>query len=178
MKRLLLGALLVLGTVSYAQNNRVIKPIGKNGATAVLPIVVTGQVFNKSDKSLVVDVLSAPSPEGTGFAFKTQNLFASGEKELLEGRFKVQIVKDGRALPLAGEGTLATKLVQGTTENESEISVNNVSGQANDTKLKYALSVTKGTTENNGRVAVEITPGAQTGTFTDGSVSLKVELSK
>lgn len=177
MKKYLLGALFVLGTMAYAQGNRVIVPVSAAGdATANLGIEVTGEVFSKTQKSLVVDIQSAASADGTGFAFRMPHLF-SGDTAVktAEGKFTAMILENDTANSFTNTPTV--QLVKAGTGADTQVGA--VSGTADDVTVNYKLTGGMNTAETvyNGTVAVSAKAGVKTGTFSDTSVELRVEVS-
>lgn len=176
MKKYLLGALFVLGTMAYAQGNKVIEPIVDGNATANLGIEVTGQVFDKSQKSLVVDIKSAASADGTGFAFKMPHLFVNDtDVKTAEGKFTAMILTNDTPETFTAPPTV--KLVKAGIEADTQ--TGKVSGTADNVEVKYNLAGGMNTAETiyNGTVAVSAKAGNKTGTFSDTSVELRVEVS-
>lgn len=176
MKKYLLGALFVLGTMAYAQGNRVIVPVSAAGdATANLGIEVTGEVFSKAQKSLVVDIQSAASADGTGFAFRMPHLFATDTAvKTAEGKFTAMILENDAAKPFTNDPVV--KLVKAGQVADKQDGT--VSGTADDVEVKYNLAggVNTAKTVYNGTVAVSAKAGTKTGTFSDTSVELRVEV--
>lgn len=176
MKKYLLGALFVLGTMAYAQGNRVIVPVSAAGdATANLGIEVTGEVFDKAQKSLVVDIQSAASADGTGFAFRMPHLFANDDTvKTAEGKFTAMILENN--IPEAFVASPKVKLVKAGVEADTQTGT--VSGTADNVEVKYNLAggVNTAKTVYNGTVAVSAKAGNKTGTFSDTSVELRVEV--
>lgn len=184
MKKYLLGALFILGAMSYAQDNKVIVPVVGENATANLGIEVTGKVFDPADLSLVVDIKSAASANGTGFAFTMPNMFAKKEvSKTVQGDFDVYVEKDGAKVPF--DQDLKINLVKGTQAAEKQNSTLNdtVAGNVGEITLDYSLiggdgAGTQGKVMHNGGVVVKATTTGQTkaGTYSDTSVQLRVEL--
>lgn len=181
MKKCLLGALFVLGAMSYAQDNKVIVPVAGGNATANLGIEVTGKVFDPADLSLVVDIKSAASANGAGFAFTMPNMFAkkAGVKTA-QGDFEVYVEKAG--VKQAFDKDLSVKLVQGGAEKDTATTAT-PAGTATGVTLDYSLIGGNGTgtatkTIYNGGVVVKATTtdATTTGTYSDTSVQLKVAL--
>lgn len=186
MKKYLLGALFVLGTISYAQANKVIVPVVGTGttgdATATLGIEVTGKVFDPAELSLVVDIKSAPSASGTGFAFAMPDMFAATEAvSTTQGDFEVYLQK-GTSNPII-DGALDIKLLQGGVAGATA-KTTTTAGTASGITLDYSLIGGEGfaaggtSTKHSGGVAVKATTTAATtvGTYSDTSVQLKVAL--
>lgn len=184
MKKLLLGALFVLGAMSYAQDNKVIVPVAGGNATANLGIEVTGKVFDPADLSLVVDIKSAASANGTGFAFTMPNMFGGkADSKTLQGDFEVYLEENGTKKPFTKD--LEIKLVKGgqAADIQKSTSADTVAGNVGELTLDYSLIGGNGTgtankTVHNGGVAVKATTTDKTkaGTYSDTSVQLKVAL--
>ncbi|MGO5426339.1 hypothetical protein [Fusobacterium mortiferum] len=186
MKKYVLGAMMLVGAMAYGQANRVIVPVEGGNATANIPVEVTGQVFDPAQLSLVVDLKSSQSADGTGFAFKMPHLWKdSTEKVTANGEFDVKVMKGTSATDLAPveiDGTLEVSLKAGITEtsaNAGAYQSQGVSGTAADTTLKYVLTGEMNGTNTlyNGLLAVEAMAGSTVGTFSDTSVKLVVDLS-
>lgn len=177
-KRLFLLSLLTLGSISYAQTNKVIVPVKDNLATASLGIDVSGKVFSKADQSLVIDVTSAASPNGTGFAFAMPDLFTNGEPVSLPGSFSAKVLSSSGTPVKLGDSQISVNLLKGNTKDTTATSDSRtgLSGAAHDVTLAYSVSGSvNGGVKYDGTVAVKATPGTQIGTYADNSVSLIVE---
>ena len=186
MKKCLLGALFVLGAMSYAQDNKMIVPVAGGNATANLGIEVTGKVFDPADLSLVVDMKSAVSANGTGFAFTMPNMFGGkADSKTLQGDFDVYLEQNGVKKPFTKD--LEIKLVKGGKDGDTQNSTlaDTVAGNVGELTLDYSLvggsgAGTANKTIHNGGVAVKATTTAKTkaGTYSDTSVQLKVALTE
>lgn len=187
MKKYVLGAMMLVGAMAYGQANRVIEPVVNGNATANIPVEVTGEVFDPTQLSLVVDLKSSQSADGTGFAFKMPNLWSgSTEKATANGEFDVKVMKGASGIddlePVEISGTLKVALKHGATETEANgaaYTSTGVSGTASDTIVKYVLTGEKNSANTlyNGLLAVEAMAGSTVGTFSDTSVKLVVDLS-
>ena len=180
MKKCLLGALFVLGAMSYAQDNKMIVPVVGGNATANLGIEVTGKVFDPADLSLVVDIKSAASANGTGFAFTMPNMFKKADVKTAQGDFDVYVEKAGIKQKI--DNNLSIKLVQGGAEKDT-VTTAKPTGTATGVTLDYSLIGGDGTgtatkTVHNGGVVVKATTtdATTTGTYSDTSVQLKIAL--
>lgn len=177
MKKYLLGTMMLVGAMAYGQGNKVITPVDATtgNATATLGIEVTGKVYNKTDKSLVVEVLSAASPDGKGFAFQMPDMFANTTGETVSGKFIARVEQDGAALAL--KNSIETKLFIGGQEKD-KVDNNPVTGSANDTTLNYNLIGKSAANDftHEGTLLVNAVTGATTGNYSDNSVQLKVKL--
>lgn len=186
MKKYVLGAMMLVGAMAYGQANRVIVPVVDKNATANIPVEVTGEVFDPAQLSLVVDLKSSQSADGTGFAFKMPHLWkGSEEKVTANGEFDVRVMKGTSAAelkPVEIDGTLKVALKAGSTEKEANAGAHQstgVSGTASDTTVNYVLTGEMNGTNTlyNGLLAVEAKAGSTVGTFSDTSVKLVVDLS-
>lgn len=185
MKKYLLGALFIMSAAVYSQDNQVIVPVVDGNATANLGIEVTGRVFDPADLSLVVEIKSAASANGTGFAFTMPNMFA-GEKNVktVQGDFDVYVRKNVTSngtttttkYPLQG---LKIDLVQAGTA-AGTATTDSPAGTASGVTLDYSLvggtAGTAGAITHNGGVVVKATTTDKTtvGTYSDTSVQLRV----
>lgn len=186
MKKYVLGAMMLVGAMAYGQANRVIEPVVNGNATANIPVEVTGEVFDPAQLSLVVDLKSSQSADGTGFAFKMPHLWkGSEEKVTANGEFDVRVMKGTNANDLApveinGNLKVALKYAAGETEaNGVAYTSTGVSGTANDTTINYNLTggLDTAKVKYSGILAVEAKAGSTVGTFSDTSVKLVVDLS-
>ena len=178
MKKYLLGAMMLVGAMAYGQGNRVIKPIDASGAaTAIIPVEVTGEVFDPAQLSLVVELKSSQSADGTGFAFRMPNMWKGNtEKVVSTGAYAVTVEKNNERQVI--DGTLTVQLKDGTT-TAATITNKQAGGTADDVTLNYTLtgSMNTGKTQYDGALAVDATAGTKTGTFSDTSVQMIVDLS-
>lgn len=179
MKKYLLGALL-LGTVSYALDNKIIVPVANEKASANLGIEVAGEVFAPANLSLVVDIKSAAATNGSGFAFTMPQMFAGvNQEKILQGDFEVYVEKSGVKVPFVQN--LSVKLAQGGTEGATATTAAPL-GTAKGISLDYSLIGGDGTGTatkliHNGGVVVKAKAETATeGTYSDTSVQLKVVL--
>lgn len=186
MKKYLLGALFVLGTMAYAQENKVISAVDNSGnAAANLGIEVSGRIFEPSDLSLIVEIKSAAAATGTGFAFEMPNMFAKKvDSKTAQGDFSAYLEKANERVAFAG-GTLSVNLVQnGTVAAGGTISNESPTGTATGVTIDYALLGgngevdVDGKTSHNGGVQVKASTKEETtvGTYSDTSVQLRIAL--
>lgn len=188
MKKYLLGAMMLVGAMTYAQGNQVIVPIDKAGnATANIGIEVSGEVFDPTQKSLVVEIKSSATPDGRGFAFQMPDLFKNAEgvtSETMTGRFVARVEKDGQ--PVALKQAIEAGLVTGTDSKPAATATSKALGTAINTEDQVEGTVTvnytvsgnskTGDLEHLGSLAVSTTLGkaVNVGTYSDNSVSLRV----
>lgn len=187
MKKYVLGAMMLVGAMAYGQANGVIEPVVNGNATANIPVEVTGEVFDPTQLSLVVDIKSSQSADGTGFAFKMPNLWkGSKEKATANGEFDVRVMKGSadNLQPYEINGTLKVALKYGADEtlaNGGTYKSTGVSGTAAGTEITYTLTGELDTAKYkyNGLLAVTATAEKtqEIGTFSDTSVKLVVDLS-
>lgn len=179
MKKYLLGSLFVLGTIaSAAQENRVITDVSALGAaTSKIPVVVTGTVKDIAKRLLIVEIKSAPSPEGTVFELKMPNLTTEeGNTGRVQGDFEVYVLNDGEREAFADNLTIGLSKDRGVANATQTNTIKNV-------KLDYSLlggtgTGTEGALGHDGSVVVEATTlaGAKAGTYTDRAIELVVAL--
>lgn len=177
MKKYLLATMMLVGAISAYGEGKIIKPIDASGATtAIVPVEVTGEVFDPTQLSLVVDLKSSQSADGTGFAFKMPNLWkGSSKKEISTGAYAVTVEKDGARQAI--NGNLTVQLKDGAN-TAATITGKNPAGTASDVTLNYTVtgSMNAGKTLYDGALTVDATAGTTVGTFTDTSVQMIVDL--
>ena len=179
MKKYLLGSLFVLGTIASAsQENRVITDVTTAGAaTSKIPVVVTGTVKDITKRLLVVDIKSAPSPEGTVFELKMPNLTTEeGSTGRAQGDFEVFVLNNGEREAFKENLNIGLSKDRGAADATQTNTIKNV-------KLDYSLlggtgTGTAGALGHDGSVVVEATTlaGVKAGTYTDRAVELVVAL--
>lgn len=189
MKKYLLGAMMLVGAMTYAQGNQVIVPVDGNGnATANIGIEVSGEVFDHTDKTLVVEIKSSATPDGRGFAFQMPDLFKGKQSEAIVGKFTAKILSadsapganDGGKVEAIPAGKMITaKLVDPSNAEADTVTTDSAAGTATNTKIVYNLTggnTAAGALEHNGSLAVIATAGDTTGTYSDNTVGLRVAL--
>jgi hypothetical protein len=185
-KNLLLGAILVLGSIAYGQANQTITPVlsaagtvgPANDGTALtlLPVEVSGEVFDLAELSMVVTIHSAPGPTGTGFAFDMPDLFITTPPTsvALPANFDVELQKNG--VPVAMTGGLLVDLLDPSGSLGMGVLASGTTG----TTLDYVLTGSSVGTLNKhvGTLTVTAHPGTTptAGTYSDSSVDVKIEL--
>lgn len=184
MKKQLLGAMMLLGSLAYAQGNQTIVPIDAQGnAETRLPVEVVGNVHDTTGRALVVEIESATSPNGQGFMFKMKDLFKGQTSEPMVGKFTAKVVKDGAVEPL--KAAVTTKLVVNGEEQTSNSNIEgNPAGAATGTNgdgitTTYNLTGTskEGDKVHSGSLIVTAKADgtkAAVGSYIDTSVALKV----
>ncbi|MGL4935576.1 MAG: hypothetical protein ACRC51_08865 [Cetobacterium sp.] len=168
MKKFLLGAFLVVSAMSYAQTNRVIEELVGGKAEVAIPVTVVGEVHDTANTSLVVEVESADSVAGLGFAFEMPALRMGEAPAIANGLFSAYLVK--------GEAKVAFK-------NKPEVKLDKAGNLSNSqatitdaADLKYSLSETQYNANiYRGTLTVEATPKAP-GNYTDNTVKLSVTI--
>lgn len=179
MKKYLLGTMMLVGAMAYGQGNQVVVPVDTTtgNATANLGIEVTGKVYNKTDKSLVVEIISAASPDGRGFAFQMPDMFTDTTGETVTGKFVARVETNGVVEAL--KAPIEAKLYNGTSEVDT-VDNNAVTGTANDTTINYKLTgkSAAGDFAHNGTLLVNTVTGTEVGNYSDNSVQLKVKLTE
>ena len=188
-KVLLVGAILALGTVANAakQTNGIIVPvISGQTAVATLSVDVSGKVFNSKGTSLVVEPISAGTPDGTGFSLIIKNLFTKstnnplGSEGKSEGSFTAKVMVDGLVVPLSAAAKLEANLIYaGTVATDNQAKGVKVQGTADDTTLDYVLSgvMNKTTNVHEGNLVVFAHANTKTGEFSDNLAKVSVTLS-
>lgn len=187
MKKYLLGALLALGTMAYAQDNQKIIKVDANGNAKVsLPIEVNGQVFDKAELSLVVEITSALSPNGKGFAFQMPDIFSGTPAEVsAEGAFNTYLTKGEDRVAFADKTTASTSSLNIAIEREGTNDITGVEpgGTARNLTLDYVLIGGDGTdaagkTNHTGAVKViaKAANNVSAGSYSDTLARLIVEV--
>lgn len=175
MKKYLLGTMMLVGAMAYGQGNQVIEKVdGSGNATANVGIEVAGEVFNKTEKSLVVEIKSAATPDGRGFAFQMPDLMTQETSNAITGKFTAKVVQDGT--PIALTNPIEVELVKDGTGAATAQS--KATGAADDTTINYTVTGASQANdlEHNGAVNVSATAGTKVGTYSDNTVSLRVKL--
>lgn len=189
MKKYLLGAMMLVGAMTYAQGNQVIVPIDEAGnATANIGIEVSGEVFDPTQKMLIVEIKSSATPDGGGFAFQMPDLFkntTSGTtSETITGKFVARVEQNGK--PVALTQGITVGLVTGTSNDPAATVTSEAMGTAinagdsDNGKITVNYTVSGASKandfEHNGTLAVSTTLGkaVNVGTYSDNSVRLRV----
>lgn len=169
MKKYVLGAFFILGTMAAAANAGAVGTEGT--ATTDVAVEVSGKVLPTTQKSLVVDITQGESSTGTGFAFGNLNLLTS-EVVKKQGKFTARIETSGK--PEVFKATPTVKLVQNGVEKTGEVTVT-PNGETG-TSIVYTTTGGMDTTMTTytGVLDVAIEAAGQTESFTDNSVSLRV----
>lgn len=187
MKKILLGAFLAVASMSFAQDNRVIEPVvgaaGTGTANTNIDINVKGKVFADTGKVLIVELISAVSPDGRSFNFEMPDTIKGGTAEAI-GKFVAKVVdqKDaGRtdddaivetaqlAIKLTGPGIAAN----GTAKTTGTIADIDYSLVATTPAGLDAVAGPQGGGTASGSVKVGIT-AKDPGTYTDNSIKMNV----
>lgn len=181
MKKYLLSTMMLVGALAYGQGNKVIVPLtevgGTGTATATLGIEVEGKVFEKTNKSLVVEIKSTATPDGRGFSFQMPDMFIGSTGDAVTGRFVASIQKDLVKEPFAKAPIVNLLAKDGTLT--TNIPSNEVMGTASDVKLKYTLTgkSAAGDLEHDGTINVQAnSEGKKTGSYTDNTIKLVVKV--
>lgn len=177
MKKILLGTMMILGAVAYGQGNKVVVPLNAGNGTATIGVEVEGKVFQPTEKSLVVEIKSAATPDGRGFSFQMPDMFTNQTGNAVTGRFVASIQMNGakEAFTQAPEISLLDKngTVQSTNINDAK-----TTGSANDVTLNYALTGKSdaGSLEHDGTISVQAISKTTTGNYADNTVKLLVKV--
>lgn len=177
MRKLLLGSLLMVGAVSaFGQANRVVETVdGTGAATANVGVEVTGKVVDPATKSLVVEIKSAPTADGRGFAIEMPDLDKNATSARIAGKFEAKVMNNNN--PVALVNPIEVKLVDKAGIEKESIQATTV-GTATDTTLTYDLTGKSeaGHMSHNGSIGVIATAGNTAGTYNDNTVQLRVKL--
>lgn len=184
MKKYLLGALLVIGATSFGAVAVPVTGTGSGGtAAADLPVKVVGTVLDsKTSKVLVVTPMKNAGVSSGSLEFDFGNLI-EGQNQQLDGTFKIEVMGNGKPVELANAPTVT--LVGGTVagNNNKKATVNVNTGDvanSNDVTLTYILSTLAKQSDNSYlgtlTVGAKVETGADTGTFVDTSVGVKVKV--
>lgn len=184
MKKYLLGALLVIGAKSFAAVAVPITGSGADGkAAADLPVKVVGTVLDsKTSKVLVVTPLKNAGVSSGSLQFDFGNLI-EGQDQQLDGTFKVEVMQSGAAVALSTPptATLEGGTAVGNDKKKATVKVSTADPtDPNDVTLTYGLSTLGKQSDNSYlgtlTVGAKVEAGADTGTFTDTSIGIKVEV--
>ena len=186
MKKYLLGALLIIGATSFGA---VAVPVtssasGSTGtAAADLPVKVVGTVLDsKTSKVLVVTPMKNAGVSSGSLEFDFGNLI-EGQSQQLDGTFKIEVMGNGKPVELTTSPTVALEggtAVGGDNKKATvEVNTGNTTKQ-NDVTLTYTLSTLAKQSDNSYlgtlTVGAKVESGADTGTFVDASVGIKVKV--
>lgn len=185
MKKYLLGALLVIGATSFAA---VAVPVTGSGssdgtASADLPVKVVGKVLDSATKKvLVVTPMQNAGVSSGSLQFDFGNLI-EGQDQKLDGTFKVEVMQSGAAVALTTDpkATLVVGTTSGNDSKKATVKVGTVdSTDADDVTLTYTLSNLAKQSDNSYlgtlTVAAKVEANADSGTFIDTSVGVKVKV--
>lgn len=180
MKKLLLtlGALSILSTTAFSAVPTKLTGVGtaadKAAGTAVLPIVVQGEVIATTDLTLVVTPLRNAGVDGASMAFDFGQLYI-GQSQKLEGTYKAEIVQNDTVLT-PKSGTLKSELLKAGAASGVTVT----STTATNVNIAYALNAADTTFNgvvgaHTGTLAVVAnTTGATAGVFTDNAIGIRV----
>lgn len=182
MKKYLLGALLIIGATSFGA---VAVPItdSSGSAAADLPIKVVGTVLDsKTSKVLVVTPMKNAGVSSGTLEFNFGNLI-EGQDQQLDGTFKVEVMQSGSAVALSTPptATLEGGTAVGSDKKKATVKVSTADpANKDDVTLTYGLSTLGKQSDNSYlgtlTVGAKVETGADTGTFTDTSVGIKVSV--
>lgn len=187
MKKYLLGALLIIGATSFGA---VAVPVtaasestGTGSAAADLPVKVVGKVLDSATKKvLVVTPMQNAGVSSGSLQFDFGNLI-EGQDQQLDGTFKVEVMQSGAAVALTTDptATLVGGITSGSDNKKATVKVNTGDiTKADDVTLTYTLSNLAKQSDNSYlgtlTVGAKVETGANTGTFTDTSIGVKVKV--
>ncbi len=184
MKKYLLGALLVIGATSFGAVAVPVTGTDSAGtAKADLPVKVVGTVLDsKTSKVLVVTPMKNAGVSSGSLEFDFGNLI-EGQNQQLDGTFKIEVMGNGKPVELTTAPTVALEggtAVGGDNKKATvEVNTGNTTKQ-NDVTLTYTLSTLAKQSDNSYlgtlTVGAKVETGADTGTFVDASVGVKVKV--
>lgn len=180
MKKLFLGALLVVGSMTYAaQENKVIEVITGGAATASVPVQVSGEIYDSTKASLAVEIDSAQNPDGLGFALRMPDMFVGETKETsVSGQFRAYISKGNEKVAFGGS-TIAIGLKAAGATGDAGPTITGSATSKEKVKIDYAVStISKTDKELRGEIKATLKPetGVTAGTYADNSAFIEVKL--
>jgi hypothetical protein len=182
-KVLLLGAILVLGTVANgasASGNTILENLDATGnGTAVLEVEVRGKVVSDTGLTLAVQIDSEASTNGKGMVLQMPDMFVNATASQT-GTFTTALLKNKAEVAML-TGTLSTeiKAVGATgTPNAVTGAVVDANSVANDVTMDYSLTtagVVNLSQQTHTLTAIAKSKGT-VGTFTHTSTKVIIKL--
>ena len=183
-KVLLLGAILVLGTVANgasASGNTILENLDATGnGTAVLEVEVRGKVVSDTGLTLAVKIDSEASTNGKGMVLQMSDMFVNATASQT-GTFTTALLKNKAEVAML-TGTLSTEIkavgANGTTPNTVTGAVVDANSVANDVTMDYSLTtagVVNLSQQTHTLTAIANSKGT-VGTFTHTSTKVIIKL--
>lgn len=184
MKKLLLSALLAASATSFAG---ITVPVVTGNESALLPIVVKGNVIEATKLTMEVTALDNAGPDGRSMTFNFGDLVKGISKEDLVGTFRVRLLKKATSSNDIEEHKFDKEpkytLIGGAEGTGADSIGETNTTTTNGVKLKYVLGAVKGVkdvTRNEEKLTVSADASnyssVSVGQFTDSSVKVKITL--
>ncbi|WP_027129250.1 hypothetical protein [Fusobacterium perfoetens] len=185
MKKLLLGALLIVGATSFGAVSSELKTTDtgpdpkKYSGSGSLGLVSRGEVVSAANKvMLIITPTVSAGADGTSLAFEHGQILV-GDSSELTGKFEAKVVTgaNNEILPITNE--LAVQLIVGTDnvkQGEYSNTVELIKGTSTDTTLAYQLTNDSGLQGNiyRGTILSKVMAGDKAGTFLDRGSKIEV----
>lgn len=183
MKKLLLGALLIVGVTSFGAVSSELKGTGTYSGSGSLGLVSRGEVVDATGKiMLIITPTVSAGADGTSLAFEHGQILVGGSSELT-GKFEAKVVtgKQNEIVPIT-DSELSVKLYAdgtniGTETTQGSYSANpiNLVGPTGST-LAYQLTNDSGLQGNiyRGTILSKVEAGDTAGTFLDRGSKIEV----
>lgn len=184
-KLLMIGAILVMGTLGYAAQTTELDPTAGTGKTS-LSLKTTGNVVSAANKVLlVITPTRSAGPNGDSLDFNFGTL-TEGQSNTLIGKFTAEVITGDttktttRKYGVLTDKNLTVKLMKGTTKQDSFD--NTVKNSNNEDVAKISYTLTKASRITNsgrtyeGEIEAIATPlnAGKTGLFLDRELNVNV----
>ncbi len=181
MKNFLLGALLIVGSSAFGAVAMPVTGSGSSGTgTAKLPVKVVGTVIDTATTTtMVITPLKNAGVNGNTMEFEFGDL-VEDQTQQLEGTYKIELRKNGTITAFTQPPTVTLEGGTSVGSGNKATSTIGIGSGTDDVALAYtlgALSIQGDKTYiGNLTVDAKVKDGANTGTFIDRSVGIKVEV--
>lgn len=180
-KLLMIGAILVMGTLGYAAQTTELDPATGKGKTS-LSLKTTGNVVSAANKvMLVITPTRSAGPNGDSLDFNFGTL-TEGQSNTLIGKFTAEVITGDtkRAYGILTSDNLTVKLMKGAAKEDSFDNTVKNSNNEDVAKISYTLTKASRIT-NSGKtyegeieaIATPLTDG-KTGLFLDRELNVNV----
>lgn len=180
-KLLMIGAILVMGTLGYASQTTELDPTAGTGKTS-LSLKTTGNVVSAANKVLlVITPTRSAGPNGDSLDFNFGTL-TEGQSNTLVGKFTAEVITGDtqRKYGILTSDNLTVKLMKGTVKKDSFD--NTVKNSNNEDVAKISYTLTKASRITNsgktyeGEIEAIATPlnAGKTGLFLDRELNVNV----